>query len=134
MDKLTPQERSRQMSLVRSKNTKPELIVRKLVHGMGYRYRLHRRALPGAPDLVFPSRKKVIFVHGCFWHQHYGCKASSKPKSNQAFWEAKLEGNRSRDAINQDRLRGLGWGILVLWECEIAKPEHLPQKIREFLG
>ena len=134
MDKVTPEERSRQMSLVRSKDTKPEMVVRKLTHSLGYRYRLHYRSLPGTPDLVFPRRNKVIFVHGCFWHQHEGCKASGKPKSNTAFWEAKLEGNRSRDALNQDRLRALGWSILVLWECETRDTEDLSRRISDFLG
>jgi DNA mismatch endonuclease (patch repair protein) len=99
MDTLTPSERSERMSRVRSKDTKPEILVRRLVHGMGYRYKLHARSLPGSPDLVFPTLRKIIFIHGCFWHRHGTCKNTRWPKSKLKFWRPKLEENRRRDAI-----------------------------------
>lgn len=135
-DTLTPAERSERMSRIRGKDTKPEMAVRRLVHGMGYRYRLHRRDLPGIPDLVFPARKKVIFIHGCFWHRHPdpACKLARLPKSRLEFWKPKLEANRRRDLEKQARLRALGWDILVVWECEIGHKEQLENKIRSFLG
>jgi DNA mismatch endonuclease (patch repair protein) len=134
-DTLTPEERSKRMSLVRNKNTKPELVVRRLIHGMGFRYRLHLQSLPGKPDLVFPSRRKVVFVHGCFWHRHPepGCPLARLPKSQLEFWLPKLEKNKDRDEIEQAKLRRLGWDSLVVWECELRNPEGLEQKIREFL-
>lgn len=119
MDTLTPTERSLRMALVRSKNTKPELLVRHIVHSMGYRYRLHVAGLPGCPDLVFPSRKKVIFVHGCFWHQHACHMGNRMPKSRVEFWRKKLEGNKRRDAKHRRQLRHLGWGALTVWECQL---------------
>lgn len=114
-DTLTKAERGERMSHVRGKDSKPEMVVRRLVHGMGYRYRLHRRDLPGTADLVLPSRKKAIFVHGCFWHRHPdpGCKLVRLPKSRLDFWRPKLEGNRRRDRVNQARLNELGWDVLV---------------------
>ena len=119
------------MSRIRAKNTKPEMYVRRLVHGMGYRYRLHRRDLPGTPDLVFPGRKKVIFMHGCFWHLHEDpdCKLARIPKTNTGFWKPKLEGNRARDRVNQARLRELGWEVLVVWECQTR--EKIQDAVRE---
>lgn len=137
VDSLTPEERSDLMSRIRAKNTKPELFVRSLVHRMGYRYRLHRRDLPGTPDLVFPSRKKVIFMHGCFWHYHDDpeCKLARIPKSNQSFWRPKLEGNRRRDQANEAKLRELGWEVFVIWECQIRRrePEPLRRQVSLFL-
>ncbi len=133
MDTLTPKQRSERMSRVRSKDTKPELAVRRLIHGMGLRYRLHRRNLPGSPDLVFSSRRKVILVHGCFWHRHPGCKLARIPKSRTEFWIAKLEGNRTRDIKNQSLLAGLGWEYLVVWECQVRDNKKLKQLIRGFL-
>ena len=123
------------MRAIRSKDMKPELAVRRLVHGMGYRYRLHRHGLPGRPDMVFASRRKVIFVHGCYWHQHSdpGCKIVRRPKSNVDYWLPKLDGNVVRDADNQDRLRELGWDSLVIWECEVRAGEGIEDRIREFL-
>ena len=123
------------MGRVRGKDTRPELIVRRLIHGMGYRYRLHRRDLPGAPDLVFSRQKKVIFIHGCFWHRHPdpACKLARLPKSRLEFWRPKLEGNRDRDLHAQERLCDLGWHFLVVWECEIRHKEQLRNKIRFFL-
>ena len=133
MDTLTPNERSARMSLVRSKDTKPELLVRKLVHGMGFRYRLHDVSLPGTPDLVFAARKKIIFVHGCFWHRHGTCKNTRWPKSKLDFWKPKLEKNHSRDQANRKTLKKLGWRVLVLWECQIENAERLSHRIRQFL-
>lgn len=135
-DTLTPAERSERMSRVRGRDTKPEMIVRRLVHGMGYRYRLHVAGLPGRPDLVFRPRRKVIFVHGCFWHRHpdAACKLARLPKSRLDFWQAKLEGNRARDLTNQARLTAEGWRVLVIWECEIANKEKLAKRIASFLG
>lgn len=124
------------MSRVRGRDTKPEMLVRRLTHGMGYRYRLHRRGLPGSPDLVFPSRMKVIFVHGCFWHQHLdpGCKLARLPKSKLDFWGPKLETNRERDERNLVLLAELGWDVLVIWECQTKNREELQARIGGFLG
>jgi DNA mismatch endonuclease (patch repair protein) len=124
------------MSRIRGKDTKPELVVRRLLHGMGYRYRLHRRDLPGAPDIVFIRRRKVIFVHGCFWHRHPDsrCPLARLPKSRLEFWRAKLEGNRRRDEENEARLRGLGWNILIIWECQIKEISPIETIITDFLG
>lgn len=133
MDSLTPAQRSERMSRVKSKDTKPEVRVRRLVHSLGYRYRLHSRKLPGCPDLVFGGRRKAIFVHGCFWHRHPGCKNTRLPKSKLDFWKSKLEENRKRDLRNQETLRQLGWEYLVVWECETRDVERLTKKIVEFL-
>ncbi len=132
VDTLTIEQRSERMSRVRSKDTKAELAVRRLVFSMGYRYRLHRRDLPGSPDLVFPSRRKVIFVHGCFWHRHPGC--GRMPKSRQDFWEPKLEANRQRDERNMTALRDDGWDACVIWECELKDMAEVEGRIRRFLG
>ncbi|MDX2030628.1 MAG: very short patch repair endonuclease [Blastocatellia bacterium] len=133
MDNLTPEQRSRQMSLVRSKNTKPELFVRKLVFSLGFRYRLHYRRVPGKPDLAFPGKKKVVFVHGCFWHRHEECKLARIPKSRIAFWKEKLERNRDRDQENQRAITALGWKSLVIWECEIGNVARVTKKLKRFL-
>jgi DNA mismatch endonuclease, patch repair protein len=122
------------MSLVRSKDTAVELSVRRAVHSMGYRYRLHVRALPGQPDLVFPRRRLALFVHGCFWHRHPGCPLARLPKSKLDFWEPKLEGNRTRDLRVQEELRELGWGHAVVWECEAARADSLRIRLVEVLG
>lgn len=132
-DRISPESRSRIMGRVGSKNTKPEIVVRRLVHAMGYRYRLHRKNLPGTPDLTFPARKKVIFVHGCFWHQH-DCPRAARPASNTQFWNKKLDGNVLRDRKNLAALRQNGWSALVLWECETKKPADLTDRLVEFLG
>ena len=124
-------DRSENMRRIRSKDTAPELIVRGLVHSLGYRFRLHRADLPGRPDLVFPSRKKVIFVHGCFWHQHI-C-ISRKPRSNQQYWLPKLQRNVARDAQHKSDLRRLGWRCLVVWECEVKNEASLIRTVRRFL-
>ena len=113
------EQRSRNMSAIKSKNTKPEIAVRKLLHSMGYRFRLHRKDLPGSPDIVLPKYKTVIFVHGCFWHRHKNCKYASNPKTRQEFWEAKFRENINRDKLNQENLSSKGWKIIIVWECEI---------------
>jgi DNA mismatch endonuclease (patch repair protein) len=125
------------MSAIRSTGMKPEMMVRSLVHRMGYRYRLHARDLPGRPDLVFRFRKKVIFVHGCFWHQHPkpSCKDGRPPKSNTGYWGAKLARNVERDAENLRALKAMGWKVLVLWECDVLKSgTRLERLIKSFLG
>ncbi|MCZ2153273.1 MAG: DNA mismatch endonuclease Vsr [Bryobacterales bacterium] len=126
-------DRSANMRAIRSKDMKPELAVRRLVHGMGYRYRLHRHDLPGRPDMVFPSRRKVIFVHGCFWHSH-NCRAAHVPKTNQGYWRPKLERNRARDVRNIEALAAKGWQSLVVWECELCDERILKNRIVTFLG
>ena len=131
-DPLTPQQRSERMSRIRRTDTKPELTVRRLVHSMGYRYRLHAKDLPGRPDMVFRSRRKVIFVHGCFWHQH-GCKQYRMPRSRLSFWEPKLEGNVVRDRQSNALLEADGWGVLIVWECELKDLDSLAQRIKNFL-
>ena len=114
MDTLTPEQRSERMGRVRNKDTKPELEVRRLVHSLGYRYRLHSGKLPGRPDLVFVSRRKVIFVHGCFWHRQQGCPQCRLPKSRLRFWKPKLIASRERDEANQEKLNLLGWDFLIV--------------------
>ncbi len=133
MDTLTPAQRSERMSRVRSKDTKPEMVIRRLVHGLGFRFRLHVRDLPGNPDLVFPSRGKIIFVHGCFWHRHGQCKFTRWPKSRLDFWKPKLELNKKRDQFIRKQLRKEGWQVLVLWECQLKMPGVLANRIRAFL-
>lgn len=133
MDTLTPAERSERMSRVRSEDTKPEMLVRRVVHGMGYRYRLHVQGLPGRPDLVFPGRGKIIFVHGCFWHRHGSCKNTRWPKSKLDFWKPKLEANNRRDRANEKALRAMGWKVMVLWECQLQDMAWVSKRIRRFL-
>ena len=133
MDTMTKAERSERMALIRSKDTKPELAVRRLIHSLGYRYRLHGKGLPGHPDLVFAGKSKVIFVHGCFWHLHRNCASCRPPKSRLEYWKPKLETNAARDKSVRQRLRRLGWRCLVIWECEIDDSEALVRKIKEYL-
>lgn len=135
MDTLTPSQRSERMSRVKGKGSRAEMTVRRLVHGLGYRYRLHIKGLPGKPDLVFASRRKVIFVHGCFWHRHSDptCHLARLPKSRHEFWIPKLEGNRDRDRRNLAVLAEQGWSVLVVWECELDEPSSVENKIRTFL-
>lgn len=133
-DVLTPEQRRRCMQAIRGKDTRPELIVRSLAHRMGYRFRLHRRDLPGRPDLVFPGRKKVIFVHGCFWHQHPRCRYATRPATRPEFWAAKLDANRDRDRRVKCELRKLGWEVLIIWECQLRNVEKVENRIRSFLG
>ncbi|WP_444848488.1 very short patch repair endonuclease [Duganella caerulea] len=134
VDSIDQAARSAVMARVRGKNTRPELIVRKLVFAAGYRYRLHVRTLPGSPDLVFPGRKKVIFVHGCFWHRHDDCNLARMPKSRVEFWRDKLNGNKARDARSYDALRRAGWHVHVVWECELGDLVALEENLRAFLG
>lgn len=135
-DKLSAERRSENMRRIRSKGTKPEMLVRRLVHGMGYRYRLHKKGLPGKPDLVFASRRKVIFVHGCFWHGHEldTCLDGRAPKSNTGYWAPKLARNKERDAVNLAALKAAGWQTLVIWECETRDESALAARLRAFLG
>ena len=133
MDNLSRAERSEIMARVRSTDTRPELFVRKLVYGLGYRYRLHARELPGHPDIAFRKRRKVIFVHGCFWHRHKGCALARLPKSRLDFWLPKLEGNRNRDEQNRRALLREGWKVLTIWECQLKSPERMGERIRRFL-
>jgi len=126
--------RSAQMALVRSRDTKPELRVRKALHAAGLRYRLHDRRLPGFPDLVFPGRRIALFVHGCFWHRHPGCAAARLPKSRREFWEPKLAGNVERDKRTQAALVALGWMVMVIWECETRDPATLARLAENIRG
>ncbi|RQV61066.1 DNA mismatch endonuclease Vsr [Burkholderia cenocepacia] len=121
------------MRRIRSKDTEPELIVRRLVYAMGYRYRLHRKDMPGKPDLVFLGRRKVIFTHGCFWHQHSGCREGRPPKSNTDYWLPKLRRNQERDRVALAQLAASGWDVLVIWECETKDSSALASKVRLFL-
>lgn len=137
MDRINPDRRSANMRAIRSTGMKPELAVRRLVHSMGYRYRLHRKDLPGKPDLVFGPRRKVIFVHGCFWHQHSdpGCKIARMPKSKPDYWKPKLARNVERDRQHQAELEANGWSVLIVWECETKanRVDRLSLVLREFL-
>jgi DNA mismatch endonuclease (patch repair protein) len=122
------------MSQIRDKNTKPEIIVRSIVHGMGFRYSLHNNKLPGKPDIVLSRHKKIIFVHGCFWHMH-NCKYGKvKPATNVNFWQVKRQGNVTRDKRNIKELKKLGWKVLVIWECQTKKPKKTIDRIKKFLG
>lgn len=132
-DVFSKQKRSEVMSHIRSEDTSPELIVRRLAYRMGFRYRLHVARLPGRPDLVFCRLKKVIEVRGCFWHQHKGCKDSHIPRSGTEYWRPKLAGNVSRDKKNENLLRSLGWQILILWECEIRDARSTTERLTDFL-
>jgi len=125
--------RSAVMAAVKSKNTKPEMRVRRLAHALGYRFRLHRKDLPGSPDLVFASRHKIIFVHGCFWHGHDCARGARQPKTNAEYWRAKIARNVTRDSASQKALQAAGWDVLALWECEL-KSTVLEDRLRAFLG
>lgn len=133
MDILAPEQRSSLMSRIRGKDTGPEIKVRRLAHALGFRFRLHRRDLPGSPDLVFPSRRQIIFVHGCYWHRHEGCRYAYSPKSNTEFWQSKFEANVVRDRRAARALEDLGWNVLVIWECETRNAETLRARLVEFL-
>ena len=122
------------MRAVKSRDTKPELTVRRLLHGMGYRYRLHRSSLPGKPDIVFPGRRKTIFVHGCFWHDHDCPRGARSPKTNVDYWQAKRRGNKERDAAHVTDLSALGWKSLTIWECEVSSLTKLATKLKLFLA
>ncbi|MBS4017594.1 MAG: DNA mismatch endonuclease Vsr [Dechloromonas sp.] len=133
MDRLTPERRSWLMSRVRGKDTSPEVRTRSIAHCLGYRFRLHRRDLPGCPDIVFPKHKLVLFVHGCFWHRHAGCRKASMPKTRRKFWTDKFDANVVRDTKVRRALRKLGWRVAVVWECETKSPEMLERRLRELL-
>ena len=133
VDRLTREHRSWLMSRIASKNTKPELAVRSTLHRLGFRFRLHRRGLPGTPDLVLPRFRVVVFVHGCFWHGHY-CKREKMPKTNRRFWGEKIEANRTRDLRNRRALSRLGWRSLVVWECQAADPVRLALRLERFFA
>ncbi len=133
MDVFTPEKRSAVMRAVKGADTGPEMLVRRLVHAMGYRYGLHCRDLPGSPDLVFRRFRKVIFIHGCFWHQHR-CPAGRVPSSRRQYWGPKLEANVRRDRRNRAALRKEGWEVLTVWECELRNLDRVGAKIRRFLG
>ncbi|WP_223481241.1 MULTISPECIES: very short patch repair endonuclease [unclassified Pseudomonas] len=133
-DVVTPEHRSKIMSMIKSKNTKPEMLVRSVCHEMGLRYRLHRKDLPGTPDLVFPRHRLCIFVHGCFWHRHPGCKYAYTPKSRLDFWLPKLARNVERDLAAQQALQALGWRVAIIWECHTKDREFLRNEIRITLG
>lgn len=134
MDTLSKEERSALMSRIRSKDTKPELVVRRALHALGYRFRLHAKELPGKPDIVFRARRKAIFVHGCFWHRHPGCRIASEPKSRQDYWEAKFARNVERDRYNLSALKTDGWRVLVVWECQTRRGNDvLPAVLASFM-
>lgn len=134
MDNLTAERRSANMRRIRSEDTNPELALRRLIYRLGYRFRLHRKDLPGRPDVVFPGRRKVIFVHGCFWHQHPGCREGRIPSSRVDYWEPKLNRNQIRDAANQSLLEEQGWGVLVVWECALKDTITVKRTVKRFLG
>lgn len=129
MDNHTPEQRKRNMSAVKGKNTKPEIAVRKLLHAKGFRFRLHCKDLPGKPDIVLPKYKTVIFVNGCFWHRHENCKYASMPSSNVDFWNAKFQENVTRDVIKARQLQEKGWRVIVIWTCEIKNEQALTEKL-----
>lgn len=132
-DCFTHEERSRVMSRVKGRDTQPEKTVRRLLHAMGYRFRLHRRDLPGKPDIVLPRHRKVIFIHGCFWHGHTNCRRALRPQTNAEFWNKKLDSNIKRDEETQAKLKSLGWDVLVIWQCEMRDLENLRRNIKGFL-
>src|SRR5262249_16663819 len=133
LDRISNERRSEIMSRIRGKDTSPELTVRSLLHKLGYRYRLHSRKLPGCPDLVFSSRKKVIFVHGCFWHGHRGCRKGKLPKSRLEYWEPKIKANRRRDSSNIRKLKAEGWDVFTVWQCKLKNIEDIKAQIVSFL-
>ncbi len=128
------EQRSRIMRAVKSRNTQPEMTVRRLVHSMGFRYRLHRKDLPGKPDLVFGPRRKVIFVHGCFWHGHHCPRGAREPKTNRDYWIPKIAKTRERDKTTMERLRKMDWKALVIWECETKDTKWLGKRVRAYLA
>jgi DNA mismatch endonuclease (patch repair protein) len=128
-DNLTKAQRSRNMSRIRAKDTGPEMTVRSMLHKLGYRFRLHSTKLPGRPDVVLPKHKAVVLVHGCFWHHHAKCRRATMPTSNRNYWRAKLLVNRARDVVNAQKLKGLGWKCIVIWECELGDEEELAKRL-----
>lgn len=133
-DKVTPSQRSLMMAKVRSRNTQPEIEVRKLLHSLGFRFRLHRKNLPGKPDIVLPRHKAIVLVHGCFWHQHPHCSRATMPATRTAFWTNKLRRNAERDGEQIRALEDGGWRVLVVWQCETKEAEKLTRRLRVFLG
>lgn len=134
MDIVSPARRSEIMGRIRGKDTQPELKVRRLLHRMGLRFRLHRRDLPGAPDIVLPARKKAVFVHGCFWHRHQGCRLTYQPKSNQDFWQRKFTRNIERDRTVTEELVRMGWDVQVIWQCETLSEQMLVSRVHAMLS
>lgn len=134
MDRFSAEQRSKIMRKIRSKDTGPEKFVRSLLHSRGYRFRLHQKNLPGTPDVAFPLRRKVIFIHGCFWHQHGGCTGAYKPATQTEYWEPKLKRNVERDQDAIQELHQSGWAAMVVWECELADKNKVVQRLQEFLG
>jgi DNA mismatch endonuclease (patch repair protein) len=130
LDKVSPEERSRVMARVKSRDTGPEKRVRSMMHRLGLRFRLHRRDLPGTPDLTLPGRQTVVFVHGCFWHRHAGCPQASTPAVNVDYWTRKFARNQARDAEAVERLTALGWRVVIVWECELRRPQQLEERLR----
>jgi DNA mismatch endonuclease (patch repair protein) len=134
VDKLSPAQRSAHMSKIRRANTKPEMVVRRLLHRLGYRFRLQWKALAGRPDVAFPGRRKAIFVHGCFWHQHAGCRLAHIPETRRSFWASKFERNQARDARDLERADREGWKTLVIWECQTRTPDAIEAILTDFIG
>ena len=132
-DVLTKEQRKKCMSQVKSKNSKPELLVRQFLFASGYRFRLHRKDLPGKPDIVLPKYKTVIFINGCFWHGHENCKYSKMPVSNQEFWRNKILGNINRDFVNKSKLKSLGWNVIEIWQCQL-KPKEKEETLKTLLN
>lgn len=133
-DNLTTEQRRKNMSAIKSRDTKPEIIVRSMLHRSGFRFRLHDKKLPGKPDIILPKYKTVIFVHGCFWHQHKGCKRSTIPKSNTDYWIPKLSGNVKRDVQHKADLKKAGWNVAVVWECETKDADKLEKKLKSIFA
>ena len=133
-DRFTPEKRRQIMSSVKGQDSGAEKLVRRMIHGLGFRFRLHRADLPGKPDVVLPRHRKIVFVHGCFWHGHSGCSRSKRPSTNLEFWNKKLDGNVRRDIRCQRSLRRMGWRVLVVWGCEIGRREALLNKLERFLN
>lgn len=133
VDHVDAAKRAEIMAAVKSADTSAELTLRRLLHRAGYRYRLHDRKLPGRPDVVFPSRKKAIFINGCFWHRHENCRYATTPKTRVDFWEAKFAANVARDRRNTAALEGLGWSVAVVWQCELKRPEEVLARVTQFL-
>ena len=128
-DGVVSSVRSRNMAAIRGKDTAPELAVRRILHAMGLRFRLHRKDLPGRPDIVLPKHRTVVFVHGCFWHRHAGCRYTTTPRTRQEFWQSKFAANVERDSRNRTDLQQLGWRVIVVWECELRQPSDLKERL-----
>ena len=132
-DAHSPATRSRNMSAIRGKDTKPEMLIRRALHARGFRFRLHNRALPGSPDLVLPKYRAAVFVHGCFWHRHKECKNTTNPKTKKTFWREKFKANVNRDRKAQEELKSMGWKILIIWECELTDLDKVKRFLKESL-